>query len=247
MRRLLIEQVKGSKAFLNENELHHLTRVLRASEGDLFEGLDGQGVRHRCELCRDSGGWYGLILDSAKETRESPIRITLAQALIKKSKFDWVVQKAVELGVDEIVPLWTERTELRLDERREARKILRWQRIVEEAVKQCGRSVIPRVTSPLTLDELLKREDDSVCIAMDEEGCTDLKGLVGELDDKDEYLVLIGPEGGWCDRERELLTAHSARLVKLGPRILRTETAAIVALSLIQYELGDLDRAQTDT
>ena len=240
MRRLLIDEVEGSKAFLNENELHHLTRVLRAREGDFFEGVDGQGNKYRCELHKESGRWYGEILGSVEETCESPIRITLAQALIKKGRFEWVVQKAVELGVAEIIPVQTERTEVHLNRQRQDRKMQRWQRILEESVKQSGRSVIPKVASPIPLDELLVRESDSVCIVMDEEGGVDLKELLNELRGLNSCLVLIGPEGGWGDRDRRLFAAHSTILVNLGPRILRTETASVVALSLLQYELGDL-------
>jgi 16S rRNA (uracil1498-N3)-methyltransferase len=240
MRRHLIDRVEGGKAFLNENELHHLTRVLRAREGDLFEGLDSHGNRYRCDLRRDGGGWYGKILGSVTGSCESPVRITLAQALIKKSKFEWVVQKAVELGVMEIVPVQTERTEVRLNHQREDRKMQRWQRILEEAVKQSGRTVLPAVSAPVQLEELLNRESDSPCLVMDEEGGTDLKGLSKKLAGLNSVIVLIGPEGGWGVRDRELFSIHSAISVNLGPRILRTETASVVALSLLQYEFGDL-------
>jgi 16S rRNA (uracil1498-N3)-methyltransferase len=240
MKRLLVDKVEGGRAFLNENEVHHLVRVFRAREGDLFEGLDSQGQKHRCELRRDAGKWYGEILCSVAETGESPLRITLAQALIKKNKFEWVIQKAVELGVVEIIPVQSERTEVRLSEQREEKKVKRWQRILEEAVKQSGRSLIPKLGSPVSLEELLDRRKDMVCIVMDEEGGASLKELLTDLGNPNSCLVLIGPEGGWGDRDRKLFFAHSATSVKLGPRILRTETASVVALSLLQYELGDL-------
>lgn len=240
MKRLLVERIGGAKAFLNTSELHHLTRVLRAREGVRFEGIDPQGNRHLCELRRDSDGWYGEILTSLAEAGESPLKITLAQALIKKDKFEWVIQKAVELGVTEIIPVVSERTEVRLNEEREEKKLKRWRRILEAAVKQSGRTLIPRIRSPLSLDEMLAQKTCSFGIVMDEQGGSSLKGALANREDLDSCLVLVGPEGGWSDRDRALFSSHSLLSVSLGSRILRTETAAVVALSLLQYELGDL-------
>jgi len=240
MKRVMVDRVEGGKAFLNENELHHLMRVYRTREGDAFEGVDSEGRKHQCALRRDAGQWYGEILCSLAGTGESPLRIILAQALIKKNKFDWVIQKSVELGVAEIIPFRSERTEVQLSEEREEKKMKRWHRILKEAVKQSGRSLVPKLGSPLSLDELLNRSDETVRIAMDEEGGASLKELLRELCDVNSCLVLIGPEGGWGDRDRNLFSAHSVKSVRLGPRILRTETASVVALSLLQYELGDL-------
>ena len=240
MKRLLVDRVESGKAFLSENELHHLTRVLRAREGARFEGVDSQGGLYLCELQRESGGWYGEILSSQEMAGESPFKISLAQALIKKDKFEWVIQKAVELGVAEIFPILSERTEVRLNEEREERKMRRWQRIIEAAVKQSGRTVVPHLSSPVVLGDLLDQESNSVCILMDEEGGADLRGQFERLSKTDSCLLLIGPEGGWGTHDRKIFAAHSLPSVSLGPRILRTETAAVVALSLLQYEFGDL-------
>jgi 16S rRNA (uracil1498-N3)-methyltransferase len=240
MRRLLIERVEGPRAFLNEDELYHLLRVLRAREGTVFEGIDGEGRKHHCRLCRDSETWYGQIFSSSVGIGESPLRITLGQALIKKSKFEWVIQKSVELGVMEVIPVYTERTEVRLNEEREERKTGRWQRILNEAAKQSGRSLIPKLSSPVALDALLAQQQGTSCLVMDERGVSGLRESLRELGEIRSCLVLIGPEGGWGDRDRKLFSAHSVRSVSLGPRIFRTETASVVALTLLQYELGDL-------
>jgi len=244
MKRLLIERVEGGKAFLNENEIHHLTRVFRAREGDAFEGLDAEGRKYRCELAKEAGKWFGVVLSTLEETSESPLRITLAQALIKKNKFEWVIQKAVELGVAEIIPIITERTEVRLSGPREEKKLLRWQRIIEESVKQSGRSVIPTLASPVSLDRLLDQKSGTFSIVMDEAGGADPKSLLREQIFPLSCLVLIGPEGGWGDCDRRLFSTHCTVSINLGPRILRTETASVVALSLLQYELGDLGGSQ---
>ena len=254
MKRLLVDKVESGRAFLRENELHHLTKVLRAQEGDRFEGVDSQGSRHLCELRRESGKWYGEILTSREMAGESPFKLSLAQALIKKDRFEWVIQKAVELGVTEIIPILSERTEIRLNEEREERKMGRWYRILEAAVKQSGRSLVPHLGYPVSLADLVNQRSNSVCMVMDEEGGVDLRGQIQELGETDSCLVLVGPEGGWGARDREIFAAHSLPSVSLGPRILRTETAAVVALSLLQYEFGDLisprgpspERRQTD-
>ena len=240
MKRLLIETVEGERAFLNDNEVHHLVKVLRAHEGELFDGVDGHGKRLHCALRRDSDGWYGEVLSTWGKSDESPLKVTLGQALIKKDKFEWVIQKTVELGVTRIVPIVSERTEIRLKDQREERKMRRWSRILEEAVKQSGRSLIPELSSPILLGDLLKREANLLCIVLDEEGGASLIELAREHANLDSCMLLVGPEGGWGQRDRELFAAHSTVSLHLGPRILRTETASVAALSLLQYEFGDL-------
>ncbi|MGW8178541.1 MAG: 16S rRNA (uracil(1498)-N(3))-methyltransferase [bacterium] len=236
----MIKRVEGRKAFLNENEIHHLTKVFRARRGDTFEGLDAEGRKYRCELAQEEGRWFGMILASLEETSESPFRIALAQALIKKNKFEWVIQKAVELGVTEIIPIETERTEIRLSGERKERRVLRWRRIIDESVKQSGRNTIPALPSPVSLDRLLDQRSGTFCVVMDEAGGADFRSLLGGQNTPSSCLVLIGPEGGWGDCDRRLFSSHSTVSINLGPRILRAETASVVALSLLQYELGDL-------
>jgi len=240
MARVLIHQVEDDHVLLPKEELHHLVRVRRLKAGDEFEALDFKEERvYRCSLSKEGGNWHGLILDTLEAEPDPPLRITLAQALIKKDKFEWIIQKATELGVSEIIPILTCRTEIRLDEKREQRKLQRWSKIVGEAVKQCGRSRLPILGSPLSLATLLKERNEKVWIVLDEATDTPLRQVLAECYSPENCILLVGPEGGWDDRDRETLAAAKVYSVSLGPRIMRAETASIAALAVLQYKLGD--------
>jgi 16S rRNA (uracil1498-N3)-methyltransferase len=241
MRRALVEDVGSGRVRLSADEAHHLVRVLRLTRGAEFEGVTGDGRRLRCRLDREGEEWYGHVTGSSTFTAESPLHLALAQALIKRDRFEWVVQKAVELGVAEIFPLETARSELRLDEHRRDRKRTRWERIIQEAVKQCGRTRLPVLHEPQPFSGFLAGSWTSGGIALDEEGSGTL-GAVFRHPPRPRCTLLIGPEGGWDPQERRLLDAAGIRRVRLGPRVLRTETAAVAGLALIQFTWGDLSR-----
>lgn len=240
MYRALVEGVEGERVVLPPDETHHLVRVRRSKSGDSFIGLDGHGKVYICRLERDREGWFGRIVEESSEHRESPLQILLGQALIKKDKFEWVIQKATELGVSQIIPLITARTEVQLDEPREEKKMKRWRKIVVEAVKQCGRSYIPVLHQPVPLEALLSEQTSSVVLALDEAKGSSLKDALKSSRPLSNWLLLVGPEGGWDDADREIIRRHNAVQVSLGPRILRTETAAATIISVLQYEFGDL-------
>lgn len=240
MRRVLVQVENEKRVLLPEEEAHHLVRVLRARAGEMFIGFDGTGNLYLCRLARKGAEWFGEIVESVIENRESPLSVTLAQSLIKKDKLELVIQKAVELGVQEIIPVMTARTEIRLRAETEGRKRERRQKILIEAVKQSRRGRIPLLQAPVTLSDLLARNLHSFRFFLDEQGGRDLKSLVQENREAKSCLVLVGPEGGWDDRDRDLFKQHHVPPVHLGPRTLRTETAPLVILSILQYELGDL-------
>ena len=241
MNRVFVRNVNGSRADISREELHHLVSVLRTKPGDIFEGVTGGDFRYRCRLDEDNDGYYGEVIGEIGHNDESPLKLELAAALIKREKFELVIQKATELGVYRIVPLNTSRTEIRLDSRREAKKLERWQRIMHESVKQCGRNKVPSLDHAMDLEEYLNSRKDKNFLVLDE-GCNEpVKSILGRLRGIDELAILIGPEGGWSDEER-LLMKRFPNLFRsgLGPRVLRAETAAVSALSVVQYELGDL-------
>ncbi len=243
MARVLIQLLEENRVFLPKEELHHLVRVRRLKDGDCFEALDlNEGKVYRCRLSKEGASWYGLILDTLDAEPEPPLRITLAQALIKKDKFEWVVQKATELGVAEIIPILSYRTEIRLDEKREQKKLQRWSKILAETVKQCGRSRLPILRPPVPLATLLAERTDELRIALDEAADLPLRQVLGSCDSLKTCILFIGPEGGWDERDRDLFAAAQVHSVGLGPRIMRTETASVAALSVLQYELGDFGR-----
>ena len=239
MHRVIADRIEDNSVILPEEESHHLVRVLRSRPGDRFLAHDGRGTVYLCALTRRPEGWAGEILERLDPGTESPLRVCLAQSLIKKDKFEWVVQKAVELGVKEIVPLLTWRTEVRPDEEGRERKMRRWDKIAHEAFKQSARTWLPEIREAQTLADFLARPAADLRFVLDEEQGIDLRELIRGRRVRTCEL-LVGPEGGWDERDRVTLKEHNVSSINLGRRVLRAETCPITVLSILQYELGDL-------
>jgi 16S rRNA (uracil1498-N3)-methyltransferase len=240
MRRVIARRREEDLVFLDEGEVHHLTRVLRLRQGDTFEAIVPPDTRCLCRLARKASDWIGVVLEVSTTTWESPLRICLAQALIKGDKFEWVLQKAVELGVAEFQPMLTHRTEISLTDRRQERKLSRWARILQEAVKQCGRTAVPLIHGPRPLPDVLAERTDQLSLCLDETGATPLESCLPESGSVESCVVFVGPEGGWDEVDRIRFEQSNVAAARLGPRVLRTETAAVAALSILQFRLGDL-------
>ena len=224
---------------LPEAAAYHVARVLRLREGATLVAFDGSGHDFRCEILSVKGDEV-LVRVGARTTGlpESPLRITLVQAVSRSERMDWTLQKATELGVRTIVPVLSARSVVRLDERQAQKKTRHWQAIVGAACEQCGRSVVPEVRAPQDLGRYLadaSREGQRFVLSPT--GPASLAGLstVGP-----RVELLIGPEGGLDDAELERAGAAGFAPVRLGPRVLRTETAGIVALAVLQSLWGDL-------
>lgn len=218
---------------LTADEARHLREVLRLKPGDEVSVFDGAGKEFRARVVQARRESAELELDDEIATArpESPLQITLAVALLKGEKFDLVVQKATELGVKQIVPLITRYADIKLrDESDATKRVARWQRIALEAAKQSGRAVVPEVSLPATLAAVL----ESTCVLFSERGGHGLTQISNPI------TAIIGSEGGWSDEELEQANAAGAQIVTLGGRILRAETAAIVATALLQHRFGDL-------
>jgi 16S rRNA (uracil1498-N3)-methyltransferase len=236
------EMIDRATITLSKEETHHLARVLRLRTGQEALVFDGRGNEFRCVISDVRSHHARLeIIEPLCPSRESCIDLTLAQGLAKGEKFDLIVQKATELGVSRIVALATENSDVKLDEQRSARRVERWRRISLEAIKQCGRTKLVDIGKPLGLEEFLEgdRAANSALLLFSERGGATIKEAVAESGGK-PVTALIGPEGGWSPREFEMLDARNARAVSLGPRIMRAETAALVAIALIQHLLGDM-------
>ena len=205
----------GDVVALESDERHH-AHVVRVREGEEVEVFNGRGE-----------GFFGVYDDNAVRLtspapdRESPAVIHLAMAVIQLEKFELVLQKATELGVRSIIPLVTDRVELRPERYRGKQE--RWRKIVFEAVKQSGRTRIPVVEEPATFDEMLKRDGTKILFDADAPA-TEQPSTPATL--------LIGPEGGWSERELDAARSAGCAFRQLGPRRLRAETAAIVATAL---------------
>lgn len=214
---------------------HYLARVLRVKAGDSLEVFDGVSQAFDAKVTATSESALTLELGEPRKAA-SAAPVWLLQGLPKADKFELVVQKATELGAAAVVPVVMERSISRPKDG--AAKAQRWLKIATEAARQCGRADVPEVPEPCTLNEALALlPPNAQLLVLDEEEKT--TRLADALDARTPVLV-IGPEGGLTRAEVELLKAKGARPVTLGPRILRTETAALAALSVILHRRGEL-------
>jgi len=231
---------------LSAEETRHARDVLRLQRGEEVYVFDGEGLEYRCviaELKRDSVKVD--LLDQVKPARpESRLDLILSVALLKGEKFDLVVQKATELGATRFIPILTNRADVRIRSGDDAkRKLMRWQRIALEATKQCGRARLMKIDAAVAFEELIERvgQRDELRLMFAERGGSSFSQVLKDLaSTRTKVIAIIGPEGGWTDAEMDEANKKSWRIVTLGGRTLRAETAAIVAVTLLQHRLGDL-------
>lgn len=235
----------GVELSLSETDLHHMTRVLRLVPGDRIIVADPAGAAAEATIVALSPEAAVADIDAPMARPVRP-RIVLAPGMARRERMEFTVQKATELGVDEIWPVLTERCVVRLDEDRAGRRTERWRRIAEEAAKQSQRSDVPPVREPITLSALAAEVGrfDVVLVPWEEASAGGL-GIGSALDAAGAtaattVLIVIGPEGGLTESEVAVLEAAGGVVVTLGDTVLRTETAAVVALTLAAYELGSL-------
>jgi 16S rRNA (uracil1498-N3)-methyltransferase len=229
---------------LERDEAKHLRNVLRLGVGDAVYLFDGAGREFHCEITsfgRDEAV-LSVLDEVAPQSPESKLELTLAVALLKGEKFGLVVQKATELGVGHIVPVMTKRADVRLDSARRGKtqRDERWTRLALEAAKQSGRARVPEVAAPVELSELLNNVDAMHAIMFAERAGTSLNDALDGIGLPRSLVALIGPEGGWETAEIEAARVAGWRIVTLGGRTLRAETAAIAVAALLQHRCGDL-------
>lgn len=226
---------------LTDELASHLTRVLRLRSGDALQLYNGDGREFRAVLTSlERKRTVARVEAEVTPLPESPLRLTLAQGLCRGEKMDLVLQKATELGVHAIQPLTTERTEVRLDAEREARRMGHWQQVLASASEQCGRATLPTLSAPQSLPTWLAQRKaaagDGLALMLDPEGDVQLRDLAAPT----AAVLAVGPEGGFSDNERALMQRMGFRTLRLGPRILRTETAGLAAVAVLQSHWGDL-------
>jgi 16S rRNA (uracil1498-N3)-methyltransferase len=226
---------------LDPEETRHLRDVLRLRPGAPVRIFDGAGREFLCEIetigKKESG--LKIIEETVPTAPESSLDLTLAVALLKGEKFEWVIQKAVELGVSGIIPLLTKRTEVKLQDPK--KKLERWRKIVPEASKQCGRAKLMNIGAPVEFAGWVEAASVGPAgltdwVLFSERNGTGFSGL----ENTNRLMALIGPEGGWDETEIKLAQAKKMRIVTLGGRILRAETAVITVSALLQNRFGDL-------
>lgn len=230
MRHRIFVDAIAPEVTVTGEELHHSVRVVRVRVGEEVELFDRAGNAARGTVQSLERDRAVIATSESLPSRESPLAIHLAMAVIQLEKFELVLQKATELGVRSIIPMATERVELRPE--RYANKRERWERIVFEAVKQSGRTIVPRIEEPQELHDIVQCDGAKILFDADAE-----PSPIAHLD---EVTLLIGPEGGWTEEELRLAREAGCLFQRLGPRRLRAETAAIVATAVITSRFGDL-------
>ena len=230
----------GMHVALPDDAAAHLVRVLRMRAGDACVLFNGDGHDYGARLLQaDKRGATAEILDARIVDNESTLRIVLLQGIARGEKMDLILQKATELGVARIVPVEAERTEVRLDGERLRKRVAHWHNVVASACEQSGRARVPALDAPVALAEAARDADGAALrLTLDPQGAHGLQALSRPA--SSSVVLAIGPEGWWSPRDREMLRAAGFEGLRLGPRILRTETAGLAAIAALQALHGDL-------
>ncbi|MFO8111814.1 MAG: 16S rRNA (uracil(1498)-N(3))-methyltransferase [Desulfosalsimonadaceae bacterium] len=245
MRRFYIDpaEIRKPQPMITGADVRHMKKVLRHAPGDRVILIDGSGFEYPAvieTIDRDTARFS--ILETIWSDTASPLELVVAQGFLKEKKMDVIVRHLTELGLSRWIPVITERSVARPDKRRMAERMRRWEAIAIESLKQCGLSKLPAISPVMTLQELVAdpEEFDGKIVFWEEETAP-LDALYHQKPDK--LLVLIGPEGGFTSDEIQLAQAAGFKSISLGPRILRAETAAISACTLVQYLYGDMKKS----
>ncbi|TKB48630.1 16S rRNA (uracil(1498)-N(3))-methyltransferase [Ferrimonas sediminicola] len=228
----------GSLVALEEDGANHVGRVLRMQPGQALELFNGDGHQYPAEITQASKKQVEVrVLDRQQVERESPLNLHLGQVISRGDKMEFTIQKSVELGVNTITPLWSERCGVKLQGDRLEKKLAQWQKIVISACEQCGRNTVPEVRPVMKLQEWLAEETGATKLNLHPRAPYSIQTLPAPMT---RARLLIGPEGGLSSEEIEAASQHQFIDILLGPRVLRTETAALTAITALQTRFGDL-------
>ncbi|MBS0226499.1 MAG: 16S rRNA (uracil(1498)-N(3))-methyltransferase [Proteobacteria bacterium] len=230
----------GAELALPETSAAHLTRVLRLQAGDSCIVFDGRGHEADAQLVAiDKRGARVRIGEVRTPANESPVRITLLQGVARGEKMDLILQKGTELGVTAFAPVFSDRSEVKLDGARAAKRLEHWRGVVISACEQSGRAFVPDVQPPVALANALSTLAPTTRLLLDPVASMSCRTALatGQRD----VALAVGPEGGWSPQDRSLLEAQGFLGVRLGPRVLRTETAGLAAIAAMQALHGDFD------
>jgi 16S rRNA (uracil1498-N3)-methyltransferase len=240
---VLRKNIQGKYGIVNGRELRHLRRVLRLRTGDRITVFDDTGWEHQA-IIRSFGSESAEIeiFRSYEAQQESALDLTLALGLTKGDKMDFVVEKATELGIRRIIPFASAHAVTKFDAARAEKRTARWQKIALSAAKQSGRGRVPEILPPTEFRELIAQglADGLKLLFWEKETSKTLNHVHAAQPAPPSVVAVIGPEGGFSDEESALATEHGFYAVSLGRRILRAETAAVVALTIVQFLWGDL-------
>ncbi|HAT4982057.1 TPA: 16S rRNA (uracil(1498)-N(3))-methyltransferase [Serratia marcescens] len=223
---------------LSEDAANHVGRVLRMSAGQALQLFDGSNQVFDAEIVRvDKKNVLVRLGDGRVEDIESPLNLHLGQVISRGEKMEFTIQKSIELGVNVITPLFSERCGVKLDGERLAKKIQQWQKIAIAACEQCGRNRIPEIREAMSLEVWCAEQDGSLKLNLHPRASHSINTLPQPVD---RVRLLIGPEGGLSADEIAMTTGHGFTDILLGPRVLRTETTALTAITALQVRFGDL-------
>ena len=234
--------LEQNTCIIEGEDVKHISRVLRSRENDKLEVCDMDNNEYICEIREINKDNILLdIIEKVNIKRESNLKVKLYQGMPKGTKMELILQKLTEIGVDEIVLVQAKRSVTKIDNKKEDKKIERWERIIYEAAKQSKRAKIPKLTGVLTFKEALadmQNNDLNIC-PYENERTISIKEAIKDSS-ANTIGIFVGPEGGFEEEEIEKIQEIDGKVVSLGPRILRTETASVVASSIVLYELSDL-------
>ncbi len=234
-------QVQDGQIYIEGSDVNHIKNVLRMKLGEELQISDGDNKKYLCQIASMDGETVvAQIIDEQTADSELPSRLYLFQGLPKSDKMELIIQKAVELGAYEIIPVATKRAVVKLDEKKASKKVERWNAIAEGGAKQSGRSIVPKVTAVMTYHEALQyaKQLDVILIPYElAEGMHKTKAAISNIQPGQSVGIFIGPEGGFEEEEVSFAIEVGARAITLGKRILRTETAGLATLSILMYHL----------
>jgi len=242
MRRLFYAGKLAQTILISGQDAYHITRVLRGKLGQEVMVVDDENQAARMRLAAFGPKAVTLeLIEKLPLQAESSAHITLAQCVLKGEKMELVLQKATELGVKRFIPIIAENCVPQYDEEKQREKAERWQRIADEAAKQCGRNSLMNVMPPIKIDEFLGgiAPEKTLIFCYENETRRPMGEVLRSLADQ-QFVLLIGPEGGFTQSEAAAVESKGGISVTLGPRILRAETAAIAAVAILQHDRGDL-------
>lgn len=231
-------QIGEENVTITGSDVNHIKNVLRMKVGETILVSDGNDNEYMCEITELTDNVTAKIVDMNKESRELPIKVTLFQALPKSDKMETVIQKIIELGAVEIVPVKTSRCIVKLDDKKAAKKVTRWNEIAKSAAKQSKRGIIPEVTDVMTYEQALEKAKDFDVVLFPYEGADNIdhtREIFGKIGKESHVAIFIGPEGGFSIDEVAKAKDAGAREITLGKRILRTETAGMMIMSVLMY------------
>ena len=247
LRRFFVEKIRADNGscLISGSEAKHISTVLRMRAGDRFILMDGRGSRFQAVIESTSSKGVRAVLEKPlPKPPPSSVHITLCQAITKSRAMDYLLQKTSELGVDCIVPFYSERTTVRYKKERLVNKMRHWREIAISAAKQCGRSIPVAIEAPISFGAVMEKwsgQNALKVVLWEEEESKDLKGLLKLSPSADNFVGMIGPEGGFAEEEINIVRDAGFVVASLGHRILRADTAAITTVAIVQYELGDLN------